>query len=90
MNREEPPPRASDEAGAKAFALEMRVSGGFYVRSLVRDVANACDSAAYMTSLCRTKQGTFTLADALPEEEWSPQHLVRAMRRSGHADPGRP
>ena len=51
----------------------MRVSGGFYVRSLVRDVGVACGSVAHMTSLCRTQQGSFDLDQALPEAKWTPR-----------------
>ena len=64
---------------ARAFGLEMRVSGGFYVRSLVRDVGVACGSVAHMTSLCRTQQGSFHLDRALPEADWTPQRLCAAM-----------
>jgi tRNA pseudouridine55 synthase len=53
------------------FGLEVESSGGFYVRSLVSDLAISCGGLAHMTELVRTKQGMFTLADCLPQESWN-------------------
>ena len=41
------------------FELEMTVSSGTYVRSIVHDLAIAAGSAAHVVSLTRTRQGPF-------------------------------
>ena len=43
------------------FGLEMTVSSGTYVRSIVHDLAIAVGSAAHVVSLTRTRQGPFVL-----------------------------
>ena len=45
--------------------LEMSCSGGFYVRTLVSDLAEAMGTVAYMKELVRSKQGPFTLEHCL-------------------------
>jgi len=50
---------------ADRFSLNMQVSGGFYVRSLIEDLARSVDGAAHMTALVRTKQGPFELFDCI-------------------------
>ncbi|MBA42869.1 MAG: tRNA pseudouridine(55) synthase TruB [Magnetococcales bacterium] len=47
------------------FEIEVSVSGGTYIRSLIRDIGKELNSCAYMTSLVRVKQGTFTLEDTI-------------------------
>ena len=55
----------ADEKGAETeeippvFELEMTVSSGTYVRSIVHDLAIAVGSAAHVVSLTRTRQGPF-------------------------------
>ncbi len=55
----------ADEKGAEiegvppVFELEMTVSSGTYVRSIVHDLAIAVGSAAHVVSLTRTRQGAF-------------------------------
>ncbi|WFD43717.1 tRNA pseudouridine(55) synthase [Malassezia psittaci] len=44
-----------------AFVLEMTVSSGTYVRSIVHDLGIACNSAAHVVRLIRTRQGAFSL-----------------------------
>lgn len=51
------------------FGLELQCSGGFYVRSLISDLARACQTRAHMTTLLRTKQGPFVLEDCLTETQ---------------------
>jgi tRNA pseudouridine55 synthase len=40
-------------------------SKGTYIRSIARDFGNALGVGAYLSALCRTRIGTFTLTDAL-------------------------
>lgn len=44
-------------------------SKGTYIRSLARDFGNALGVGAYLAELCRTRIGTFKLADALSVEQ---------------------
>lgn len=54
------------------FTLEIDCGSGTYVRSIGRDIAIACGSAAVMSSLCRTRVGDFTLDDSI-----APQAIQR-------------
>ncbi len=60
------------------FGLEIESGGGFYVRSLISDLARAVGGRAHMTSLRRTKQGPFLLKHCLEEEKWrnDPEAIV--------------
>lgn len=49
-----------------AGELEMTVSSGFYVRTLVNDIGDALGCGAVMTSLRRTAIGPFAVAEARP------------------------
>lgn len=44
--------------------IEFSVSKGTYIRSLARDLANACGSCGHLVGLYRTKVGTFNIEDA--------------------------
>ncbi len=44
-------------------------SKGTYIRSLARDFGNTLGVGAYLAELCRTRIGTFKLADALTVEQ---------------------
>lgn len=45
-------------------------STGTYIRSLAHDVGQALGCGAYLSSLCRTRIGAFTLVDAMTIEEF--------------------
>lgn len=47
--------------------IHFSVSKGTYIRSLARDIANACGSAAHLTALRRTRVGSFDIKDAVGE-----------------------
>lgn len=49
--------------------IHFSVSKGTYIRSLARDIANACGSAGHLTSLRRTKVGSFSVEDAVSEND---------------------
>ena len=51
-------------------------SKGTYIRSLVRDYGTALHSGAYLTALCRTRIGTYLLADA-----WQLDALIENISR---------
>jgi tRNA pseudouridine55 synthase len=68
----EPPERevTVHEAGVRAFDgrridLHLRVSKGFYVRSLARDLAQVLGTVGHLASLRRTRSGAFSLDGAL-------------------------
>jgi tRNA pseudouridine55 synthase len=71
------------------FALEVSCSGGTYIRTLIADIARHVESRAHMTALVRTRQGPFTLADCLHQQEgkgvggagWTFQSLCEAIVR---------
>ena len=52
--------------GPTAFVLQMRVSGGTYVRSIVHDLARALGSAGHVVTLTRSRQKDYVLE---PKEE---------------------
>ncbi len=58
------------EAGPPAFVLEMTVSSGTYVRSIVHDLAIAAESAAHVQTLTRTRQGEWSI-DSTPADAGS-------------------
>jgi tRNA pseudouridine55 synthase len=43
---------------------------GTYIRSLARDIGEALDSAAYLTSLCRTRVGDISLQQSITLEQF--------------------
>jgi len=52
-----------------AFVLNMKVSGGTYVRSIVHDLGLALGSAAHVVTLTRSRQGRFTLDPGAGEDK---------------------
>lgn len=44
-------------------------SKGTYIRSIARDFGNALGVGAYLSTLCRTRIGTFSLSDAIDVEQ---------------------
>lgn len=65
-----PPANATSKTSGPACKLRMTVSGGFYVRSLCYDLGLKVDSGGYMAELVRTKQGDFTIDDAVAWEDF--------------------
>jgi tRNA pseudouridine55 synthase len=45
-------------------------SKGTYIRALARDFGKMLNSGAYLTSLCRTRIGSFLLSDAMSPDEF--------------------
>jgi tRNA pseudouridine55 synthase len=48
--------------------LTVKVSTGFYVRSLAHDIGGALGCGGYLHHLCRLGIGPYSIADALPQE----------------------
>ncbi len=53
----------------ETFTFRTVVSKGTYIRSLVRDLGESLGLLFTMSALVRTRQGTFTLQEAVPIEE---------------------
>ena len=54
-----------------SFGLDISSSGGFYVRSIISDLAKSCGGRAHMTDLLRVDQGPFSISDCILEEDWN-------------------
>ncbi len=61
------------------FTLDICCSGGTYVRSLGRDLAESLGTAAVMSGLVREAIGEFTIADALPLAEISAETIATRL-----------
>src|SRR3954447_19222065 len=66
-------------------AFKVMCSTGTYIRSLANDFGEALDCGAYLSSLCRTRIGTFYLKDALMPEEFE-----KEIHQLKHASEGQP
>ena len=73
-----------------AFTLEIECGTGTYVRSIGRDIAAACGSAAVMSSLCRTRIGEFTVEGAIDPRLVERQSMKELLLSPFLAVPGRP
>ena len=51
------------------FVVDVKCSGGTYIRSLARDVAETCGTVGYMSALIRLQSGCFEIKDAYTLEE---------------------
>ena len=54
-----------DQEGQEHFKFSVKVSKGTYIRSLIRDIGLKLGTDCTMTDLIRTKQGNFTLEQAV-------------------------
>lgn len=63
----------------ESFSLEIVCGGGTYVRSIGRDIARACGSAAIMSALCRTRVGEFTVEQALDPESLHRRNIIEHL-----------
>ena len=52
------------------MSLRVVCGKGTYIRSLARDIGEALDSAAYLTSLCRTRVGDISLQQCITLEQF--------------------
>jgi tRNA pseudouridine55 synthase len=64
------------------FGLDIECSGGFYVRSLIADLAKEVNGVAHMTELVRTKQSCFSLDDCLYQKDWNFGEIYRHILTS--------
>ncbi len=52
------------------MSIRVKCGKGTYIRSLARDIGEALDSAAYLTSLCRTRSGNTRMEDCITLEDF--------------------
>ncbi len=52
-----------------SFSMDISCSGGTYIRSLARDIADKLGTVAYMSSLVRLESGCFSIENALTYDE---------------------
>ncbi len=64
---------------AHTATFEISCSSGTYVRALISDLANHLDTGAYLTALRRTRVGHFTVENAPPPSELSPDTLRKQV-----------
>ena len=74
----------TDASGNILYAqIDFSVSKGTYIRSLARDIAKACGSAAHLIGLYRTKVGNFHVEDAAGYEtvkDFSIESAINKMK----------
>lgn len=59
------------------ISFRCKVSSGTYIRSLVEDIGKKLGTEAYMTSLCRTTIGDYSLGDAIDLDKISTENLQK-------------
>jgi tRNA pseudouridine55 synthase len=60
---------AEGDVPVREARVRITCGGGTYIRSLARDLARACGSAAHLTQLRRVRSGPFSVADAASLED---------------------
>jgi tRNA pseudouridine55 synthase len=55
-----------------------KVSSGTYIRSLVEDLGKILETGAYMSDLCRTEVGQFSIKDAVAHDD---KNLLEQLRQ---------
>lgn len=61
--------RITRQISEDTFEFDVTCGTGTYVRSLARDIAEACGTVGYVSYLRRTKDGCFTIKDAIQLDE---------------------
>ncbi len=57
------------------FAFEVACSGGTYIRSIARDVANKLNTVGYMSSIHRVQSGNFTIDNSVSLDEFEKEPI---------------
>ncbi len=58
-----------EQRSQDTFVVDISCSGGTYIRSLARDIAECCGTVGYMSALIRLSSGCFDIDNALTLEE---------------------
>jgi len=59
------------------FKINTSVSGGTYIRSLIRDIGLNLNTVSYMESLIRTKHGMFTVDKSISFDDINIEEIIR-------------
>ena len=59
------------DAASKQATIRVVCGKGTYIRSLARDIGEALQSGAYLTSLCRTRVGSVRIEDCITIDNFS-------------------
>lgn len=78
--------RLTTENKVRYARVLFHVSKGTYIRSLARDIALNCNSAAHLIGLKRTKVGCFSLEDAAFFEDLEDFTIDSVVRRGNSSD----
>lgn len=62
------------------FTLMVSCSSGTYVRKLIHDIGHKLGTVAYLSNLCRTRQGLFTSENALSMDQWTFKVLKNLLK----------
>lgn len=54
---------------ADTYVVDIKCSGGTYIRSLARDVAESCGTVGYMSALIRLSSGCFDISESFTLDE---------------------
>ena len=58
-----------EQRSSSTFVVDIKCSGGTYIRSLARDIATACGTVGYMSGLIRLQSGCFDIKHAYTLDE---------------------
>ena len=58
-----------EQKSPDTFVVDVKCSGGTYIRSLARDVASSLGTVGYMSALIRLQSGCFDIGDAVTLDE---------------------
>ena len=64
-----------EQTAPDEFAFDIVCGGGTYIRSLVRDLAEALGTKGYMSYLCRTASGVFTCETSVPFDSLTAENI---------------
>lgn len=67
--------------------ISVRCSKGTYIRSLAREIGEEVQSGAYLTSLCRTRSGDYSIDDTYSMDEIISALTPSAARNGSGNDP---
>ena len=77
--------KLTDDGYVEYCRIDFSVSKGTYIRSLARDIAYECGSAAHLTGLYRTKVGSFKIEDAAGYSKLKPFSIEEALKSADSA-----
>ena len=71
--------RLLEQTAPDEFSFEIVCGSGTYIRALARDLAAKLNTYAYMSMLCRTASGVFTIENAVSLDELTKENLLQYL-----------